>query len=187
VLGPPNRPRWSEGVAKALDEYLALAYARQHEVPVIIGRFFNVVGPRQPADFGMVLPRFVDAALAGRPLVVHEDGGQVRAFLHVDDAVRAVVGLMRRRGSTAGVFNIGGDEPVTIHELAETVIAATQPGLEIQYQTYSDVYGPDFEHVARRVPDLTKLRGAIEFVPRYSLEMIVHEAVELAREKRRRP
>ncbi len=118
VYGPTSHPRWSTGVAKAIGESLALAYWQQHRLPIIVGRLFNVIGPRQSGRFGMVVPRFVEAALAGRPLVVHGDGSQVRTFLHVADAVRAILDLMASPAAMAGVFNIGGDEPVTLLELA---------------------------------------------------------------------
>ena len=127
VFGPTTRPRWSYGASKAIDEFLALAYWRQHRLPVVIGRFFNVVGPRQTGRYGMVLPRFVEAALAGRPLVVHDDGHQVRCFAHVNDVVRSVIELMETDAAVAGVFNIGSDQPVSILQLAKSVIAAVNP------------------------------------------------------------
>ena len=129
VFGPTTRPRWSYGASKAIDEFLALAYWRQQRLPVVIGRFFNVVGPRQTGRYGMVLPRFVEAALAGRPLVVHDDGQQVRCFAHVSDVVRPVMELMETDAAVAGVFNIGSDQPVSILELAQSVIAAVDPQL----------------------------------------------------------
>ena len=119
VFGATSRPRWSSGVAKAIDEFLALAYYRQHRLPVVIGRLFNVIGPRQSGRYGMVLPRLVESALTGRPLIVHGDGSQVRSFLHVADAVRAILDLMASEAAVAGVFNIGGEEPLTLVELAE--------------------------------------------------------------------
>jgi UDP-glucose 4-epimerase len=109
VFGPTSRPRWSYGVSKAIDEFLALAYHQERKLPVVIGRFFNVVGPRQTGAYGMVLPRFVEAALAGRPLVVHDDGEQVRCFAHVADVVRAVLALMDASAAVGRVFNIGSD------------------------------------------------------------------------------
>ena len=114
VFGPTTRPRWSYGASKAIDEFLTLACARQFGLPVVIGRFFNVVGPRQTGAYGMVLPRFVDAALAGQPLVVHDDGRQIRCFAHVDDVVAAVLALMQTPAAIGQVFNIGSDQPVTI-------------------------------------------------------------------------
>ena len=158
MFGPTQRPRWSYGASKAIDEFLALAYWRQHRLPVVIGRFFNVVGPRQTGRYGMVLPRFVEAALAGRPLVVHDDGHQVRCFAHVLDVVRAVMQLMETETAVSGVFNIGSDQPISILQLAKRVIAAVDPKLPIEFQSYAEAYDRDFEDVRSRIPDLTRLR-----------------------------
>jgi len=186
VFGPTTRARWSYGASKAIDEFLALAYWRQHRLPIVIGRFFNVVGPRQTGRYGMVLPRLVEAALAGRPLPVHDDGLQVRCFAHVSDVVRAVLALMGTEAATAGVFNIGSDQPVTIRSLAEQVIAAVNPALTIQYQSYAEAYDEDFEDVRTRVPDLTRLGKMIDYQPTYSLEAIIAEVVEQMRSRGRR-
>ena len=128
MLGPTTRSRWSYGASKAIDEFLALAYWRERRLPVVIGRFFNVVGPRQTGAYGMVLPRLVDAALAGGPLVVHDDGRQQRCFAHVSDVVRMVLALMAAPEAVGGVFNIGSDRPVSILELAQRVVAAVGSG-----------------------------------------------------------
>ena len=173
VLGPTSRPRWAYGASKAIDEFLALAYARQFGLSVVVGRFFNVVGPRQTGRYGMVLPRFVDAALSGRPLVVHDDGQQTRCFAHVADVVAAVLALVATSAAAGGVFNIGSDRPVTILELARRVIAASGSSSAIEFQTYAEAYSPDFEDVRARVPDLTKLRGTIDYCPRYDLDQMV--------------
>jgi UDP-glucose 4-epimerase len=178
VIGRTDRSRWSYGAAKAIDEFLALAYWRQYRLPVVVGRFFNVVGPRQRGDYGMVLPRFVAAALAGRPLVVHDDGRQVRCFAHVRDVVRAVIGLMACEAAVGQVFNIGSDEPVTILELARKVIAAINPALEVRFQAYSEAYSPDFEDVRIRVPDIAKLRQTIGYEPQYDLEATIRELID---------
>ena len=178
VLGPTTRARWSYGASKAIDEFLALAYWRQHRLPVVIGRFFNVVGPRQTGHYGMVLPRFVEAALAGRPLTVHDDGHQVRCFAHVSDVVRSVIELMETEAAVAGVFNIGSDQPVSILQLAKSVIAAVDPKLKIQFQTYAEAYDVDFEDVRSRIPDLSKLRRTIQFRPQYDLETAIREVIE---------
>jgi UDP-glucose 4-epimerase len=154
VFGSTTRPRWSYGASKAIDEFLTLACARQFGLPVVVGRFFNVVGPRQTGAYGMVLPRFVDAALAGEPLVVHDDGQQVRCFAHVKDIVAAVLALLRSPTAIGRVFNIGSDQPVSIRDLAAAVIAGSNSKSTIAYQTYTDAYDKDFEDVRRRVPDL---------------------------------
>jgi UDP-glucose 4-epimerase len=186
VFGPTTRMRWSYGASKAIDEFLALAYWREHELPIIIGRFFNVVGPRQTGRYGMVLPRFVDAAIEGRPLVVHDDGQQVRCFAHVSDVIRSVVELMESPRVAAGVFNIGSDEQVTILDLAKRVIAASgRTDLEIEFQPYSDAYDEDFEDVRIRVPDLRRLEATIDARPTYGLTTIIREVIEHARAKTR--
>jgi UDP-glucose 4-epimerase len=181
VFGATTRPRWSYGASKAIDEFLALAVAREYGLPVVIGRFFNVVGPRQSGAYGMVLPRFVQAALAGRPLVVHDDGQQVRCFAHVSDVVTSVLELMETPAALGRVFNIGSDEPVSIRELAERVIAHTGSSSMIEFQSYADAYDRDFEDVRRRVPDLTRLRSTIAARPRYDLNGIIREVAEYFR------
>jgi UDP-glucose 4-epimerase len=178
VFGPTTRSRWSYGASKAIDEFLALAYWRQHRLPVVIARFFNVVGPRQTGRYGMVMPRFVDAALAGRPLVVHDDGHQVRCFAHVYDVVRSVIELMDTEAAVAGVFNVGSDQPVTILELAKRVIAAVNPKLEIVFQSYAEAYDADFEDVRSRIPDLSRLRRTIRFRPEFDLDATVRDVIE---------
>src|SRR6185312_14650164 len=143
--------------------FLALAYWHEYRLPVVVARFFNVVGPRQTGTYGMVLPRFVDAALAGQPLVVHDDGRQVRCFAHVADVTEAVLALMQAPGLEGQVFNVGSDQPISILELAQRVIAAANPGLGIEFQSYAEAYSSDFEDVRSRVPDLSRLQRAIEF------------------------
>src|SRR5207249_1518776 len=175
VFGATTRPRWSYGASKAIDEFLTLACARQFSLPVVIGRFFNVVGPRQTGAYGMVLPRFVDAALAGKPLVVHDDGKQVRCFAHVHDVVAAVLALMQTPAAVGGVFNIGSDQPASIRELAERTIALAGSGSGIEFQTYTAAYDKDFEDVRRRVPDLSRLRSTIDYRPRYDLEATIRD------------
>lgn len=177
VFGPTTRPRWSYGVSKAIDEFLALAYWHERGLPVVIGRFFNVVGPRQTGAYGMVLPRFVDAALAGQPLEVHDDGRQVRCFAHVADVIQAVLALMETPEAVGRVFNIGSDQPISILELAEKVRAAVDPALSIQFRSYADAYSEDFEDCRRRVPDLTRLRSAIDFLPRYDLDETIRQVI----------
>ena len=135
----------------------------------MIGRFFNVVGPRQTGAYGMVLPRLVDAALAGGPLVVHDDGQQARCFADVADVVAAVIALMETPAALGRVFNVGSDQPVTILDLAQRVAAAVDPRLQIVFQSYADAYSADFEDVRSRVPDLTRLRSTIDFQLRHDL------------------
>jgi nucleoside-diphosphate-sugar epimerase len=177
VFGPTTRARWSYGVSKAIDEFLALAGWRQERLPVVIGRLFNVVGPRQTGRYGMVLPRLVAAALAGRRPIVHDDGAQERCFAHVSDVVRAIIALMQSPAAIGGVFNIGSDQPISIRELAQRVIAAVNPALEIEFQSYADAYSEDFEDIRRRVPDLSRLRRTIDFRLEYDLDRIIAEVI----------
>src|SRR6516225_2350252 len=156
VLGPTPKGRWIYGCSKALDEYLALSYHQRGHVPVIVGRLFNVVGPRQVGQYGMVLPRFIDQALAGGPLLVYDDGRQVRCFGHVSDVVRGIIDLMACADALGEVFNLGSDQPVTIRELAEAVARAFVPQPAIEHTPYTDAYAPGFEDIRCRVPDLNK-------------------------------
>ena len=157
---------------------MAQAPTREGRLPVLVGRLFNVVGPRQTGAYGMVLPRFVDAALAGRPLVVHDDGQQQRCFAHVSDVCRAVIRLMETPEAAGGVFNIGSDQPVRILELARRVIALAGSPSSIELISYAEAYDADFEDCRRRVPDLTRLRNAIGYEPRYNLDKIIRNVIE---------
>src|SRR5436309_2291369 len=173
VFGSTTRPRWSYGASKAIDEFLTLACARQFGLPIIIGRFFNVVGPRQTGAYGMVLPRFVDAALAGQPLIIHDDGRQIRCFAHVADVVAAVLALMQTPAAVGQVFNIGSDEPVSVLDLARQVVALAGSSSPIHFQSYTDAYDRDFEDIRRRVPDLSRLRTTIGYRPGYDRQAII--------------
>jgi UDP-glucose 4-epimerase len=177
VFGSTTRPRWSYGASKAIDEFLTLACSRQVGLPTVIARFFNVVGPRQTGAYGMVLPRFVDAALTGQPLVVHDDGRQIRCFAHVADVVAAVVALMESPAATGRVFNIGSDQPVTIGDLAAKVVELAGSRSPIEFQSYTEAYDADFEDIRRRVPELTRLRETIGYEPRHDLDSIVQGVI----------
>jgi UDP-glucose 4-epimerase len=178
VFGATTKPRWSYGVSKAVDEFLALAFYKEQNLPAVVGRFFNVVGPRQTGAYGMVLPRFVDAALSGQPLVVHDDGKQIRCFAHVDDVVGAVAKLMDTPSAAGRVYNIGSDVPVSILELAQRVIARVNPNAKIDFQSYSEAYDDSFEDIRRRVPDLTRIQKAIGFKATKDLDAIIDAVAE---------
>lgn len=175
VFGSTTKPRWSYGASKAIDEFLGLASVRQSQMPIIIGRFFNVVGPRQTGAYGMVLPRFVTAAMSGQPMLVHDDGKQQRCFAHVADVVDSVLRLMALPTAYGRVYNIGSDQPFTILELAERVQQLVNPKAEIQFQSYSEAYDDDFEDIRRRIPDLTRLRDTIGTRPFRDLDAIIHD------------
>lgn len=177
LVGPSDKSRWIYAMGKALDDQLALSYHRFSGLPVVIGRFFNTVGPRQVGRYGMVVPRFVERALAGRPLVVHGDGEQVRCFAHVADVVRGVVSLMACPQAVGRVFNIGSDERTTIQGLAERVIRQVNPGLGIELVPYEEVFGPAFEDIRCRVPNLSRIRQTIGYRPEYCLDDIIQDVI----------
>lgn len=177
VFGATTRPRWAYGCSKAIDEFLALAYHRKFGLPVVIGRFFNVVGPRQVGHYGMVIPRFVDQALAGGPLTVYDDGSQVRCFAHVQEVVECVIDLTHHPEAAGRVFNIGSDQPISIRELAERVIAKANPEAVIEYLPYHRAYGDDFEDIRRRVPDLGALQSILGRTPSLSLDRILDDII----------
>lgn len=181
VFGATTKPRWSYGASKAIDEFLTLACSRQFGLPVVIARFFNVVGPRQTGAYGMVLPRFVDAAVAGRPLVVHDDGRQVRCFAHVADVVRAISGLMASPAAEGRVFNIGSDQPITILQLAQRVVELAASKSAIDFQSYQDAYDADFEDIRHRVPDLSRIRETIGWEARFGLDDIIRDCLAVAK------
>jgi UDP-glucose 4-epimerase len=181
VFGATTKPRWSYGASKAIDEFLALACVRECNMNIVIGRFFNVVGPRQSGAYGMVLPRFISAAIAGKPLIVHDDGKQERCFAHVSDVVGAVVSLMNTPSCFGKIYNIGADQPVSILEMAQRVIAIVNPKCTIEFQSYSQAYDDDFEDIRRRVPDLTRLRQAIGYHATQSLDDIIRDVWRASR------
>jgi len=173
VYGPTTATRWSYACSKALDEYLALAHHRAHGLPVVVARLFNTVGPRQVGRYGMVLPRFVRAALAGEALEVFGDGEQVRCFCDVRDVVGALAGLLAQPACAGGIFNVGSDRPISIGELARLVIETLGSSSAVRLVPYERAYGPGFEDLRRREPDLGRIRGAIGFSPRLGLEQTI--------------
>ena len=177
VLGATSVSRWSYACSKALDEFMALAYHGKGAFAVTIARLFNTVGPRQSAAYGMVIPRLVDQALRGEPLTVFGDGKQSRTFTHVTDVVEAMVRLMDLPSAAGQVYNIGGTEEVSIGELAERIRRKTGSGSTIRFIPYEEAYGRNFEDMPRRVPDVTKLRGAIGFAPEVGLEKILEDVI----------
>jgi UDP-glucose 4-epimerase len=176
-LGPTSRPRWAYGCSKAIDEFLALAYHRKYKLGVTIGRFFNVVGPRQVGNYGMVVPRFVEAALRGGPVIVYDDGSQVRCFAHVKEITQCVSRLMMTDSAEGQVFNIGSDQPVSILELAQRVIAKIDPAVPIEFVPYAQAYSADFEDVQRRVPNVDRLFQTISRKPVATLDAILDDII----------
>jgi len=161
-----------------MDEFLAKAYYDEYDLPVICVRFFNTVGPRQSSRSGMVIPNFVERALSDEPIQVHGDGTQTRCFTHVHDAVRAVLGLLETPEAEGDIFNVGQRSEISIKELAHRVRNLSGSSSEITYTPYEEVYGPGFEDMKRRTPDISKLQSTIDFEPEFSLEDILLDVIE---------
>jgi UDP-glucose 4-epimerase len=178
VVGATRFSRWCYAYSKGIDEFLGLAYHKQFGLPVTIVRLFNTVGPRQVGMYGMVLPRFVEAALAGRALQVYGDGDQTRCFCHVKDVVDALVRLSESKTAFGEVFNLGSDEEISINDLAHRVIAAAESKSRIEHLTYEKAYGQKFDDLPRRVPRLQKIRSAIGFSPRQNLDQIIRSLID---------
>lgn len=178
VVGPTCQSRWCYAYAKGIDEFLGLSYHKQFGLPVRIVRLFNTVGPRQVGRYGMVLPRFVTAALSGEPLQIHGDGEQVRCFCHVADVVDALVRLAATDATAGEVYNLGGEEEVSVNALAARVLQLAGSDSKIERVSYEQAYGQRFEDVPRRVPDLSKIRGAIGFRPTFSLDGVIRSVIE---------
>ena len=175
VLGSPQLIRWAYSEAKALDESLAQMFMASHGLKFVTGRFFNTVGPRQSGAYGMVLPRFVAAAMKNEPLLVYGDGSQSRVFCHVSDAINGVLKIFFDDKALGHAFNIGGEEEISIKELAMRVISVTNSSSSIEYLPYSKAYPEGFEETMRRVPDTAKLRNMSGWKPEYSLDGIISD------------
>lgn len=173
LIGPPHQARWSYACSKLMDEFLALAYAKERSLPVVIVRLFNTVGPRQTGQYGMVLPRFIAAARAGKPLRVFGDGEQSRCFCYVSDTVEALMRLQHCAAARGQVFNIGSTEEVTIRDLAEKVIEILQSKSAIELISYNEAYEPGFDDMRRRKPVLERLAATVGFRPGTPLRRII--------------
>jgi UDP-glucose 4-epimerase len=181
TLGGTHNGRWAYACSKAIDEFLAIAYWRERQLPTVIVRLFNTVGPRQTGRYGMVVPRFVRQALADQALTVYGDGTQRRCFCHVADVVDALTALMEREECYGEVVNIGTQEEVTIQELAERVIELTGSRSETSLIPYAEAYEDGFEDMHRRVPDISKAAEMIGWHPTRSLDEIIGEVAEAQR------
>ena len=177
TLGPTTKRRWAYACSKAMDEFLSLAYADEKGLPVVALRFFNTVGPRQTGRYGMVIPNFVQQALAGDPIRVFGDGNQTRCFTHVADAVRAVVMLLESPEAEGEVFNVGGTEEISMNELARHIRDAAGSNSEIVNVPYQEVYGEGFEDMRRRTPDMRKLEAAVGFTPERTVDSIIQDVI----------
>lgn len=178
VMGATQKGRWSYACSKAIDEFLALAYWKEKGLPVVIVRLFNTVGPRQTGRYGMVLPNFVRAALAGEPLIVFGDGTQSRCFCHVTDTVRALAQLIEHPQAVGEIFNVGSEEEISIDGLARLVKSMTRSASPIQYISYDEAYEAGFEDMQRRVPDTRKLKKLLVFHTTHDTRQIVQSVID---------
>jgi UDP-glucose 4-epimerase len=177
MYGPTTSRRWAYAESKALDEFLALAYHQERGLDCVIVRLFNTVGPRQSGQYGMVIPRFVSAALAGRPLEIHGDGTQTRCFCHVQDTIRGLTGLMDASGVSGEIFNVGSTERVTINELAHRVLEQTGSHSKVVAVPYDEVYGQGIEDMLHREPSIDKISSAVGWEPTVSLDGILADVI----------
>ena len=182
LMGPTKNSRWAYATSKAIDEFMGLAYHRQYGLPIIVARLFNTVGPRQTGQYGMVVPRFVRAALRGEPLQVYGSGKQTRCFTDVSDVVGAISQLVAHPQAPGQLFNIGSTEEVSIESLAQRVINLTASASPIHYIPYDQAYAPGFEDMQRRVPDLARIHSIIDYIPRHSLDDILNRVIKFERQ-----
>ena len=177
LKGSTKNHRWSYANTKSMEEFLAFAYFKEFKMPVVVVRFFNIVGPRQTGMYGMVVPTFIKQALAGEPITIYGTGDQSRCFLHVSDAVDAVTALMDEPKALGDVFNVGSEEELTIRALAEKVKARTKSSSEIVTVDYQTAYGEGFEDMLRRTPDTTRIRKLIGFKPKFNLDRTLDDII----------
>jgi len=181
IYGSTVLARWSYAATKAMDEFLALAYYRTKQLPVIVARLFNTVGPRQTGRYGMVVPRFVGQALRNDPITVYGDGTQTRTFTYVGDVVQGIIALIDERRSVGEIFNIGGEEEITIEDLALKVKAITGSSSRIEHIPYSEAYQEGFEDMERRVPDIARIQGLVGYRNTCDIDAILAKVVEYER------
>jgi UDP-glucose 4-epimerase len=181
VMGATTKGRWSYACSKAIDEFLAIAYWKERKLPTVVARLFNTVGPRQTGQYGMVVPSFVRQALAGAPITVFGDGKQSRCFTHVNDVVRALIGLMEKPEAYGNVFNIGSTSEISIHDLAKQIREITKSKSEIVFVPYEKAYEEGFEDMPRRVPDTSKIKSLIGWEPVLGLPQTLADVEEYCR------
>ena len=183
VLGATTYSRWSYACSKAIDEFLGLAYHRQYDLPVVLARLFNTVGERQTGQYGMVIPRFVQAALSGKPLMVYGNGKQTRCFAYVGDVIDGLITLANDPTAYGDVYNIGATEEVTIENLATMIIEMTGSDSQIQYVPYEQAYGKPFDDMMRRMPNLDKISRKVGYTPKTTLRETLEIIIEHFRRK----
>lgn len=177
VMGSTRHSRWCYAYSKGIDEFLALAHHQQFGLPTVIVRLFNTVGPRQVGMYGMVLPRFVSAALKNEPLNVFGDGKQTRCFCHVSDVAQTLIKLMNTPKAVGGVFNLGSEQEISMEALAHRVIQITGSKSAVQFIPYEQAYGRKFDDLPRRVPSLKNLRSVVDFQPQFGLDQIISSVI----------
>jgi len=178
LMGSTTKRRWAYACSKALDEFLALAYYEEKKLPVIIVRLFNTVGPRQTGQYGMVIPNFVQKALIDKPITVYGDGSQSRSFTYMADVIDVLIKLMAEPEAVGKIFNVGNEEEVTIKDLALMVKEMTGSSSEIEYISYEKAYGPGYEDMQRRCPDITRLKDFMNFKPKTDLKGIIQSVID---------
>lgn len=184
LTGATDKHRWAYACAKTLDEFLALAHYKETRLPVMVARLFNTVGPRQTGQYGMVVPRFVQAALKNEPIEVHGNGTQSRCFGHIADVVEGLTAMMENPKCFGQVINMGSDAEVTINALAEKAIELTSSESKIKYVPYAEAYGEGFEDMQRRVPSLEKAKSIIGYQPTRSLDDIINDVADELRQNK---
>jgi UDP-glucose 4-epimerase len=178
VVGAPQKIRWTYSDAKALEEAVAHTLHKTHGLKVTTVRFFNTVGPRQTGQYGMVVPRFIQAALKNEDIVIYDDGSQSRVFCHVEDAVKAVLTIIDTDSTIGDYFNVGGVGEVTIKQLAEKTIERTKSSSKIRFIPYAEAYPTGFEDMQRRIPDITKIEQTVGWAPTHTLDSIIDSVAE---------
>jgi len=181
IYGPTTARRWAYADSKALDELLALAYQQERGLDCVIARLFNTVGPRQSGQYGMVIPRFVEHALAGRPLEIHGDGMQTRCFCHVADTVRALVALMETEATSGEIYNVGSQQPIRILDLARRVVEMTHSDSVFEFVPYDEVFGQGIEDMYHRIPATEKIAAAVGWQATLNLDVILADVIKHAR------
>ena len=181
IYGPTTARRWAYADSKAMDELLALAYHQERGLDCVIARLFNTVGPRQSGQYGMVIPRFVDGALAGRPLEIHGDGTQTRCFCHVADTVRALTGLMESPSTSGEIYNIGSQQPIRIIDLARRVLEMTRSASDLVFVPHEEVYGQGIEDMYHRIPATDKIESAVGWRATLDFDVILADVIKDAR------
>ncbi|HUU85642.1 MAG TPA: GDP-mannose 4,6-dehydratase [Phycisphaerae bacterium] len=182
LLGSTRFSRWSYACSKMIDEFLGLAYYQQFDLPVVVCRFFNTVGPRQTGQYGMVIPRFVERAIKGEPLSIYGTGRQCRCFAYVGDVVDCVITLMNKKDMAGRVYNIGSTEEISIEALADRIIEMTGGRSDKRFISYEEAYGRPFDDMMRRVPCLDRVREAVGYEPKTSLDEILRQVIAEKRE-----